>query len=195
MPEPTGTPAPGYTRPDIGAIVLPAAYSPVITEPSARSTRPCSSVVTPPLVPRSVGTMLDRVERRLVDDAEARVRPVVVRPHHLHDQQVPRRLAAVEALVDAAPGEAVELVDARHERVGGDPDLARRALRGCRRAQHAGRHPLVDVEPTVDLRLDRELPERVGVVDLPLVEHPVGRDVRHRRRLGGRATISCPARS
>lgn len=56
--EPIGVPAPGYTRPDIAAAVFPDAYSPSIGVPSGRSTRACSSILSPPLVPMSEGRMV-----------------------------------------------------------------------------------------------------------------------------------------
>ncbi len=53
-----------------GALTLPAAYRPSITEPSARSTRACSSVTQPALGAEVAGHDLDRVERPVVDLAE-----------------------------------------------------------------------------------------------------------------------------
>jgi hypothetical protein len=50
---PSVAPAPGYEGPVTDADVLPAAYSPAIGCPAASSTRACSSVSSPPLVPIS----------------------------------------------------------------------------------------------------------------------------------------------
>ena len=51
-------PGPAYVWPMTADDTFPAAYSPGITDPSGRSTRARSSVTSPPLVPRSPGTIL-----------------------------------------------------------------------------------------------------------------------------------------
>ena len=113
------------------------------------------------------GHHLGRVERAVADLAEVGVRLV----GRVAVVAVVGALAAVEVLVDPGAGEAVEPLDRRLERVGGQPGLGGQLVECVGLDDHARLHPLLR-----NALSGLKSREDVAVAVL-LVEHQPGRDV------------------
>ena len=149
--------------------MLPAAYSPAIGVPSARSTRPAASVTRPPLVPRS-----ERTKRAAKYGGASSGDSALFGPVAAGEERVVLVLAAAELLVDAGLGVAVEPLDRLGQRV--RRQTGRRGQLGDRGGADPGAGLEVGGRVALGHRDRREPAVLAGVEDVP------GRDPL--RRLG-----------